>query len=76
MVCCHAGQWAYYACRLLTQRGWETVNLSGGYKTYAHAVGQQSNFDMFEDLSISNTEEIRAAAPARASWTSVPVARL
>jgi rhodanese-related sulfurtransferase len=61
VVYCHAGQRAYYACRILTQRGFEAVNLSGGYKTYAHAVGQQSNFDVFSDLSISNTEEIRAA---------------
>jgi len=64
VVYCHAGQRAYYACRILTQRGYEAVNLSGGYKTYAHAVGQQSNFDVFDDLAISNTEEI-SAAPAR-----------
>jgi rhodanese-related sulfurtransferase len=61
VVYCHAGQRAYYACRILSQRGWETVNLSGGYKTYAHAVVPQGNFDVFADLSISNTEEIRGA---------------
>jgi rhodanese-related sulfurtransferase len=66
VVYCHAGQRAYYACRVLTQRGWKTVNLSGGYKTYAHAVGQQSNFDVFADLAISNTEEISGAPPRAA----------
>jgi rhodanese-related sulfurtransferase len=64
VVYCHAGQRAYYACRILNQRGYETVNLSGGYKTYSHAVGQQGNFDVFADLSISNTEAMSAAPPA------------
>jgi hypothetical protein len=48
---------------MLNQRGFQTVNLSGGYKTYSHAVGQQANFDVFEGLSISSTEELRAVAP-------------
>ena len=61
VVYCHVGQRAYYACRILTQRGFETVNLSGGYKTYSHAVGQQGNFDVFADLSIGNTEEMSGA---------------
>jgi rhodanese-related sulfurtransferase len=65
VVYCHAGQRAYYACRLLTQRGFEAVNLSGGYKTYAHAVGRQSNFDVFSEVSITNTEEIRAVPSSR-----------
>jgi NADPH-dependent 2,4-dienoyl-CoA reductase/sulfur reductase-like enzyme/rhodanese-related sulfurtransferase len=64
VVYCQAGQRAYFACRMLNQRGFETVNLSGGYKTYSHAVGQQSSFDVFAGLSISSTEEIRAAPPA------------
>jgi rhodanese-related sulfurtransferase len=29
-----AGQWAYYACRLLSQRGFRAKNLSGGYQTH------------------------------------------
>jgi rhodanese-related sulfurtransferase len=48
VVCCQAGQRAYFACRILTQRGFDAVNLSGGYKTYSHAVSHQSNFDVFE----------------------------
>jgi NADPH-dependent 2,4-dienoyl-CoA reductase/sulfur reductase-like enzyme/rhodanese-related sulfurtransferase len=48
VVYCQAGQRAYFACRALAQRGFKTVNLSGGYKTYSHAVGRQSNFDIFQ----------------------------
>jgi NADPH-dependent 2,4-dienoyl-CoA reductase/sulfur reductase-like enzyme/rhodanese-related sulfurtransferase len=31
---CGVGQRAYYACRILTQHGFEARNLSGGYSTY------------------------------------------
>jgi rhodanese-related sulfurtransferase len=31
---CGVGQRSYYACRLLTQRGFKTRNLSGGYESY------------------------------------------
>jgi rhodanese-related sulfurtransferase len=31
---CGVGQRAYYACRLLTQRGFKPRNLSGGYESY------------------------------------------
>jgi NADPH-dependent 2,4-dienoyl-CoA reductase/sulfur reductase-like enzyme/rhodanese-related sulfurtransferase len=33
-VSCGVGQRAYYACRLLTQRGYKARNLSGGYESY------------------------------------------
>jgi rhodanese-related sulfurtransferase len=33
-VNCGVGQRAYYACRLLSQRGFHVKNLSGGYHTY------------------------------------------
>jgi rhodanese-related sulfurtransferase len=33
-VNCGVGQRAYYACRLLTQNGFEARNLSGGYHSY------------------------------------------
>ena len=37
IVSCMSGQRAYYACRILTQNGFEDVhNLSGAYKTYMH----------------------------------------
>jgi NADPH-dependent 2,4-dienoyl-CoA reductase/sulfur reductase-like enzyme/rhodanese-related sulfurtransferase len=36
VVSCMSGQRAYYACRILTQSGFQKVdNLSGAYKTYA-----------------------------------------
>jgi rhodanese-related sulfurtransferase len=33
-ISCGVGQRAYYACRLLTQRGFNARNLSGGYESY------------------------------------------
>ena len=50
VVYCQVGQRAYYACRILTPAGFDAVNLSGGYKTYSHAVWAQSNFDIFENV--------------------------
>ncbi len=49
VVYCQAGQRAYYAYRILVQEGFEAVNLSGGYKTYSHAVGRQLEFDEGDD---------------------------
>ena len=33
-VCCAVGQRAYFAARFLTQHGYRSRNLSGGYTTY------------------------------------------
>jgi NADPH-dependent 2,4-dienoyl-CoA reductase/sulfur reductase-like enzyme/rhodanese-related sulfurtransferase len=33
-VCCAVGQRAYFAARFLTQQGYRSLNLSGGYTTY------------------------------------------
>jgi NADPH-dependent 2,4-dienoyl-CoA reductase/sulfur reductase-like enzyme/peroxiredoxin family protein/rhodanese-related sulfurtransferase/TusA-related sulfurtransferase len=63
VVYCQAGQRAYFACRALTQHGFDAVNLSGGYKTYSHAVDRQSNFDIFEHVEIGMHEEIREVPP-------------
>ncbi|MHC4788314.1 MAG: FAD-dependent oxidoreductase [Planctomycetota bacterium] len=35
-VSCSVGQRAYVACRLLTQKGFNAVNIAGGYRTYRH----------------------------------------
>jgi len=59
LVYCQVGQRGYFACRALEQSGYDAVNLNGGYKTYAHAVGEQSNFDTFENVSITSREEIQ-----------------
>ncbi len=63
VVYCQAGQRAYYAYRQLVQHGLDAVNLSGGYKTYSHAVGRQSNFDVFEHVSVSASEEVIQVPP-------------
>jgi NADPH-dependent 2,4-dienoyl-CoA reductase/sulfur reductase-like enzyme/rhodanese-related sulfurtransferase len=59
VVYCQVGQRAYFACRMLTQRGFDVVNLSGGLKTYAHAVGRQSSLDVFEHVPAGDQDEER-----------------
>ena len=63
LVYCQTGQRSYFACRILAQLGFNVYNLSGGYKTYSHAVGRQSNFDTFENVTISSREEIKEIPP-------------
>jgi len=62
-VYCQTGQRSYFACRALKQLGFDVHNLSGGFKTYSHAIGRQSNFDVFEHVSITSREEIREVPP-------------
>jgi len=38
IVYCHSGQRSYYACRLLRQRGYQTRNLSGSWRTWKMAT--------------------------------------
>jgi NADPH-dependent 2,4-dienoyl-CoA reductase/sulfur reductase-like enzyme/peroxiredoxin family protein/rhodanese-related sulfurtransferase/TusA-related sulfurtransferase len=63
VIYCQAGQRGYFAYRILKQDGFEAVNLNGGYKTYSHAICAQSNFDTFENVSISSREEIQEIPP-------------
>ena len=63
LVYCQTGQRSYFAARALNQLGYEAYNLTGGYKTYSHAVGRQSNFDVFEHVTISSREEIKEIPP-------------
>lgn len=63
VVYCQVGQRGYFACRSLQLHGFETANLNGGYKTYAHAVEKQSNFDTFENVIITSREEIQETVP-------------
>jgi len=63
LVYCQTGQRSYFASRVLNQIGFDAYNLTGGYKTYSHAVGRQSNFDVFEHVSISSREEITEIPP-------------
>lgn len=63
LLYCQTGQRSYFAARILNQLGFEAYNLTGGYKTYSHAVGRQSNFDVFEHVTISSREEIKEIPP-------------
>ena len=63
VVYCQVGQRGYFATRILKQNGFNVVNLSGGFKTYSHAVCPQSNFDTFEHVTISSREEIQEIPP-------------
>jgi NADPH-dependent 2,4-dienoyl-CoA reductase/sulfur reductase-like enzyme/peroxiredoxin family protein/rhodanese-related sulfurtransferase/TusA-related sulfurtransferase len=64
LVYCQTGQRSYFATRVLNQLGFEAYNLTGGYKTYSHAVGRQSNFDVYEHVTIDSREELREIPPA------------
>ena len=66
VVYCQVGQRGYFAARILKQNGFDVVNLSGGYKTYSHVTCKQSNFDTFENVSISSREEIHEIPPFNA----------
>lgn len=60
IVYCGVGLRGYFACRILSQSGFDEVyNLSGGYKTYEHTVCKQSNEDIFEANYITNYDLIR-----------------
>ena len=63
LVYCQSGQRSYFVARALKQLGFDVYNLTGGYKTYSHAIGRQSNFDVFENVSISSREEIKEIPP-------------
>jgi len=65
VVYCQTGQRSYFANRVLKQLGYDVYNLVGGYKTYSHAVGRQSNFDIFENVTITPREEIHEIAPVQ-----------
>ena len=43
VVYCHVGQRAYYAYRILVQRGFDVINLCGGFKTYSHVIRDQTD---------------------------------
>lgn len=63
VIYCQVGKRGYVATRILKQNGFDVINLSGGFKTYSHAVCTQSNFDTFEHVSISSREEIQEIPP-------------
>lgn len=66
LIYCQTGQRSYFAARALKQLGFDVYNLSGGYKTYSHAIGRQSNFDVFEHVTIDSREGILEIPPQSA----------
>jgi NADPH-dependent 2,4-dienoyl-CoA reductase/sulfur reductase-like enzyme/peroxiredoxin family protein/rhodanese-related sulfurtransferase/TusA-related sulfurtransferase len=59
IVYCGVGLRGYIAARILTQNGFKEVyNLSGGYKTYEHAISKQSNEDIFGSDYIAKDDNI------------------
>jgi NADPH-dependent 2,4-dienoyl-CoA reductase/sulfur reductase-like enzyme/peroxiredoxin family protein/rhodanese-related sulfurtransferase/TusA-related sulfurtransferase len=65
---CQVGLRGYLACRILSQNGLKCRNLSGGYKTYRHAMGQMSDrpkilHEVKEDTG-QTSEDVPAAANA------------
>jgi NADPH-dependent 2,4-dienoyl-CoA reductase/sulfur reductase-like enzyme/peroxiredoxin family protein/rhodanese-related sulfurtransferase/TusA-related sulfurtransferase len=56
---CGVGLRAHVGCRILMQQGFDDVyNLSGGYKTYEHAIQKQSNEDIFANNYIGKDDHI------------------
>ena len=63
IIYCQVGKRGYFAEQILRQHGFDVANLTGGFKTYSHAVEKQANFDVFEHTQISNVEEISEILP-------------
>lgn len=64
IVYCGVGIRGYIAARVLMQNGiTEVYNLSGGYKTYEHTTGKQSNEDIFESSYIAHDNNIYRGKP-------------
>lgn len=70
VVYCGVGLRAYLAERILIQKGFTKVrNLSGGYKTWEHARGPQSNEDLFTADFIHKDDNIYQSDPERSPLT-------
>lgn len=65
VVFCQIGLRGYLASRILRQHGFSDVkNLTGGYKTYSLAIGEQGNPDLFD------LENLKPLPPAQAPSAS------
>ncbi|HOH48787.1 MAG TPA: FAD-dependent oxidoreductase [Candidatus Syntrophosphaera sp.] len=59
VVFCGTGHRSYFACRILTQNGFDEVyNLSGGYTTYEQAHKPQTNEDIFSSDYIDKDDQM------------------
>ena len=74
MVFCGVGLRGYVAARILAQHGYDVYNLSGGYKTYEHAIQKQSNEDIFANDLIGKDNQIYQVAPeVKSTRIDIPV---
>ncbi len=58
VIYCQAGLRGYVAEKILRQAGFETCNLSGGYKTFEIATGKQANEDIYVHDRITLKDEV------------------
>ncbi|HPO48896.1 MAG TPA: DsrE/DsrF/DrsH-like family protein [Spirochaetota bacterium] len=66
IVFCAVGLRGYLASRILEQLGYKEVyNLSGGYKTYEHTLGSQSNEDIYQNDFIGKDDMIYRGDPEK-----------
>jgi len=63
---CQVGLRGYLACRILSQNGIACRNLTGGYKTYGHALGRMAEKPKAEREVKEDTGHV-GSVPARAS---------
>ena len=59
-VYCQVGQRGYVACRMLSQLGYKTINIDGGYKTYAltKAINGDKGAAVIEEKETTNNNEV------------------
>lgn len=59
VVFCAVGLRGHVASRILMQNGFDTYNLSGGYKTYELSIMKQSNEDIYENIEVVREHTIQ-----------------
>jgi rhodanese-related sulfurtransferase len=64
LIYCQVGLRGYVAYRILKQNGFDSRNLSGGYKTYEIVTGKQANEDVYEHDHITYKDEILKGKPS------------
>ena len=70
LVYCATGQRSYFAVRVLRQHGFDAYNLSGGYKTFAEAVREQSYQPEMETKTMTLSQTPANAAHETSSDTN------
>ncbi len=63
-VFCQVGLRGYIASRILTQNGYDVYNLSGGYKTYSIAKGEQAKPSCMDCIGVKKPQDVAAPKAA------------